>query len=356
MLLKRVLGLMAVLLLVVPLTAQAGADFQENYDDDEDGKAPLAPWTTIMGNGVWVEDAGSQRSAPYSLMVNNKGFGGADRGSSAPLGAEVAASDACPLILEYYVKYGSSRQQKKCDYYVVLSKGGQLPPDAGGSTPVAINCLAYCSPWKASSDFDKKVIWYFDGKKWGKAGYPGGGWNQAKMTITTDNMTLSQNGGGTVTRQYKGTFDTISIYTKNFKDKSWTSIDDVSVTGGIATVQAGLDILPSDDPNYFVPNKKSSGRLPMAILGSDVLDVTTIDFASVNILGVYPIKNKATYRDVNLDGWDDLELKFLRGDVIDAYGLDGYGPGDEVPITVSAQAGCDNIEATDVVVIQASGE
>ena len=353
---KRMLGLMAVLLMVVPLTAQAGANFEEDYDSQTVKQPPGAPWSDILNGGVWVENGGKQRSAPYSLMVNNKGFNGTDKGSSAPLGGEVAASDLCPLILEYFVYYGSSRQQKKCDYYVVLSKGGQLPPDAGGSTPVAIPCVAYCSPWKAKSDFDKKKIWYFDGKKWGAAGFPKGGWNQAKMTITTNDLVLSQNGGGTVPRQYKGTFDTISIYTKDFQDKSYTSIDDVSVTGGIGTITADLDILPNDDPNYFAPNKKSSGRLPMAILGSADLDVTTIDFSTVNIAGVYPVKDKATYKDVNGDGFDDLELKFSRSDLIDALGLDTYAPGDIVDVTVDAQVGCDALAATDVLIIMALGD
>ena len=169
-------------------------------------------------------------------------------------------------------------------------------------------------------------------------------------------MTLSQNGGGTVARQYTGKFDTISIYTKNFQDKSYTSIDDVSVTGGTGTIAADLDVLPNDDPNYFVPNKKSSGRLPMAILGSAELDVMTIDFSTCNIAGVYPAKDKATYKDVNGDGYDDLELKFMRGDLIDALGLDTYEPGTEVDITVAGMAGCDEVLATDVIVIQALGE
>jgi hypothetical protein len=278
-------------------------------------------------------------------MVNNAGFNGTDKGSQASLGGEFGATDACPLILEYYVYYGSTRQEKYADYYVVLSKGNVLPPDLGAPTlPVAIPCVAYCKPWN-SGDGNTKVIWYFDGKAWGKAGSPGSGgsaWNKATMTITTNDLTLDQNGGGTVTRQYKGTFDTISIYTKNFIDKSFTSIDDVSVTGGTESVTADLAVLV--DQLAVVPH--SSGRLPMAILGSADLDVTTIDFSSCNIAGVYPVKNKATYSDVNLDGYDDLELKFSRADLIIALGLDLLTEETVVDVTVDAVAGCDEIAAT----------
>ena len=349
--LKRMVGLIAVLLLAVPLTAQAGADFQENYDDDIVKQPPQAPWYTILTGGVWVENGGQQRSAPYSLMINNKGFNGADRGSEAPLGGEYGASDACPLVVEYFTYYGSSRQGREADYYVVLSKGGVQPPPYGVSLPVAIPCVAYCHPYGI-----KKTQAIFDGKTWTKSGFVAGGWNLRRMTVNSSTLVCeSSSGGGTVARQYTGTFDTIAVYTKDFNDKSYTSIDDVSVTGGIGTITADLDILPNDDPNYFVPNKKSKGRIPMAILGSDVLDVTTIDVGSINIAGVYPVKTPSV-EDVNLDGYDDLVLHFSRTDLIDALGLDMYAPGDMVDVTVSAIAGCDALEATDVLVIQALGD
>ena len=347
--LKRMVGLMVVLLMVVPLTVQAGANFQEDYDSQTVNQPPGTPWYNILVGGVWVEDGPKVRSDPHALMVNNKGFNGVDKGSQAPLGGEYGASDACPLILEYFVYYGSSRQGKKADYYVVLSKGGVQPPPYGVSLPVAIDCVAYCQPF-----INKKTPAVFDGKKWTKAGFVTGGWNLRRMTVKSNALVCQAgSGGGTVTREYTGTFDTIAVYTKDFNDKSYTNIDDLSVTGGFTTITAGLDILPDNDPNYFTPNKRSGGRLPMAILGSADLDVTTIDFSTVNIAGVYPVKNKATYRDVDLDGYDDLELKFSRGDLIDALGLDMYEPGTMVDVTVSAKVGCDDLVATDVLVIRA---
>lgn len=95
-----------------------------------------------------------------------------------------------------------------------------------------------------------------------------------------------------------------------------------------------VDIKPLSCPNPL--NVKKKGVLPVAILGTDELDVTTIDPASVRLEGVAPlrwsIKDVATpFNGVSNDdcldctkdgpdGWDDLTLKFDAQEVVTALG------------------------------------
>ena len=96
----------------------------------------------------------------------------------------------------------------------------------------------------------------------------------------------------------------------------------------------GLDILPSDDPNNFTVNLRSKGRLPMAILGSESLDVTEIDVDSISIAGVlFPVKTPSVC-DESGDGIPDLVIHVSRRDLIMALGLDAMDPDTVVPIAV----------------------
>ena len=74
-----------------------------------------------------------------------------------------------------------------------------------------------------------------------------------------------------------------------------------------------IDIKPGDEQNCF--NNNGNGVIPVAILGAPLLDVTTIDPASV-MLESMAVKmvgksNKllASIEDVNNDGFDDLLVK-----------------------------------------------
>jgi hypothetical protein len=49
-----------------------------------------------------------------------------------------------------------------------------------------------------------------------------------------------------------------------------------------------VDVKPESCPNPL--NRTSKGVIPIAILGTEEFDVTTIDPATVNIGGVYPIR------------------------------------------------------------------
>ena len=97
-----------------------------------------------------------------------------------------------------------------------------------------------------------------------------------------------------------------------------------------ATVVA-VDIKPGSCPNPV--NVKSSGVLPIAILGTDDYDVTTIDPTSIRLAGVEPLRSG--YEDVagpvsdtndcncitdGPDGFLDLTLKFKTQRIVEAIG------------------------------------
>ncbi len=103
-----------------------------------------------------------------------------------------------------------------------------------------------------------------------------------------------------------------------------------------------VDIKPSSCPNPI--NTKSNGVLPVAVLGTEYFDVTTIDPSSIQIKldpevegGVSPLRwsyeDVATpfegelcdCHDLNGDGFMDLTLKFSTPEVVDALGLDEPG-------------------------------
>ncbi|UCD29127.1 MAG: hypothetical protein JSV03_01185 [Planctomycetota bacterium] len=135
----------------------------------------------------------------------------------------------------------------------------------------------------------------------------------------------------------------------------------------LAPLSLPLDVLPSDCPNELTQNMRSKGRLAMAILGSEDLDVVKIDPASISIGGVvFPVKTPHI-EDVSgstgdpcacgtgvPDGYDDLVLHFSRRDLLVALGLDELDPGTEVQITVKgALRNCRKFEATDCITLVA---
>lgn len=99
-------------------------------------------------------------------------------------------------------------------------------------------------------------------------------------------------------------------------------VDDVSLNiytdGDIYPVE--IDIKPGSEPNCF--NNDGHGVIPVAILGSQDFDVTTIDAGSVMLEGL-AVKavgksNKllAHYEDVNSDGYNDLVVQIEDDDLV----------------------------------------
>jgi hypothetical protein len=112
-----------------------------------------------------------------------------------------------------------------------------------------------------------------------------------------------------------------------------TSIDNIKVIGisKPEIEEVAVDIKPGSCPNPL--NVKSRGVLPVAILGSEEIDVSSINAASIRLAGVGPIRS--SYEDVatpvsdsdecncNInepDGLLDLTLKFETQKLVEAIG------------------------------------
>lgn len=81
-----------------------------------------------------------------------------------------------------------------------------------------------------------------------------------------------------------------------------------------------IDINPYGDPNSI--NLRNNGVIPVAILGSEDFDVTTVDFTSVYFAGEEPKNKKPGFEDVNEDGFMDMVLQFRTQET-------DIAPGDE---------------------------
>lgn len=86
------------------------------------------------------------------------------------------------------------------------------------------------------------------------------------------------------------------------------------------TIEVTIDIKPDSDPNSI--NLCSGGAVPLAVLGSDALDVSMIDtetlrFAgsSVKVVGKKDPRSLCSFDDVDLDGHTDLVCHFLTTDI-----------------------------------------
>ena len=253
-------------LLAITSSAMGQLMFVENFDNmytPPDYGAMTAPWyflPTYPGTGNWVGYNWATRSGAYSLIVNNAGYNGADKGNYALLdgGAAWNGCDEAPLIMQYfmYVKGSAAKQRKFEDIYVELTMGDVQAPPFGQVADPPIPVLAYCHPWND----DKTTMCYFDGEKWTRAGWHDkrGAWEQCRMIVNTDTAVVSANGTYTIDRVYKGGFDRIAIRTIDYYKTMWTAIDDVMVAGGYPTapVALPLDILPNDCPTEFTGNLK----------------------------------------------------------------------------------------------------
>lgn len=88
-----------------------------------------------------------------------------------------------------------------------------------------------------------------------------------------------------------------------------------------AQVAVDIDIKPGSDPNSI--NLKSKGVIPVAILGSDSFDVTTVDVTTLEFGpdGASPAHDLTDpvvyadhFQDVNEDGFMDLVCHFRTKD------------------------------------------
>lgn len=125
---------------------------------------------------------------------------------------------------------------------------------------------------------------------------------------------------------------TYNIYLQVTDSEGQSDINDTTLTiVPMPSLAVAVDIKPGGCPNPV--NVKSSGVLPVAILGTADYDVTTIVPTSVRLAGVEPIRNSledvaAPVSDVNdcncseegPDGLLDLTLKFATQAIVEAVG------------------------------------
>ena len=104
-------------------------------------------------------------------------------------------------------------------------------------------------------------------------------------------------------------FATVTFYANSYPDTTDAEIgkQTISVTKGY------LDIKPGSYPNSI--NTKSNGVIPVALLGTDTFDVTTVDvttlrFGPNDALPAHDLTDLEVYaehlQDVNYDGYTDL--------------------------------------------------
>jgi hypothetical protein len=83
-------------------------------------------------------------------------------------------------------------------------------------------------------------------------------------------------------------------------------------------IDASIDVLPGNAENPLNPG--SYGVVPVALLGSDSLDVMDVDPASLALGVTGAPAQQLSYSDVNGDGWFDLVAHYLVRETGAAYG------------------------------------
>jgi hypothetical protein len=149
-------------------------------------------------------------------------------------------------------------------------------------------------------------------------------------------------------------------------------VDDDGVSQGdqevtitvVSIIEVGFDIKPGSCPNPF--NTTSKGVLPVAVLGSEVFDVTTVDPATIRLTRegyedvATPFEGElCACHDLNGDGYVDLTLKFKTQEVKDLLELDDQ-VGNTIPLIVTGNlmedAGGTSIEGSDCVWVLPTAE
>jgi hypothetical protein len=121
------------------------------------------------------------------------------------------------------------------------------------------------------------------------------------------------------TSLYPGSNTSIAAVDLCAANASSVYYDDLSI---VEVLEISVDIKPQSCPNPINVNGK--GVLPVAILGSEVFDVTEIDPASVRLEGVAPLtwawEDAAEPGCSGPDGYLDLTLKFKTQEIVAALG------------------------------------
>jgi hypothetical protein len=135
----------------------------------------------------------------------------------------------------------------------------------------------------------------------------------------------------------------------------------IVVSTGQCAYPVDIDIKPGSCPNPF--NLVSMGVTPAAILGSEELDVTTIDPASIRLAGVPALRssledvatpvmgNECACTTDGADGYMDMTVKF-RSPLLTAEIADDAAPGAVLELTLTAYLEDGTlVEGTDCIVL-----
>lgn len=169
------------------------------------------------------------------------------------------------------------------------------------------------------------------------------------------------------TLMYPGSSTSIAAIDLFGGDASSVYYDDLSIVE-VYEIGIGVDIKPQSCPNPM--SVKGKGVLPVAILGTEEFDVTTVDPASVQLEGVAPLRwsledvatpyegNFNGYcHDLGPDGYLDLTLKFNTQELVAALGgvVDGEILVLQLTGNLKEESGGTPIRGEDVVVILVNG-
>ncbi|UCD30094.1 MAG: hypothetical protein JSV03_06375 [Planctomycetota bacterium] len=413
---KKILIVMGVLTFASSAMA-AGIYYHEHWDSYDDSDWSVwPPWHDPTYTAVWTPDAtvnpGWPRiwnftdryyTIPNAILIDSRNRAidndladGITNGTSD--GAELKPGQSVfpggdldnsrNLSLGYYLLYKNKKMRKFAASYVEISSGGLHAPWGAGALDPLPNPIPVVAIGSLNGLFtgtgingENVAVYFFDGQQWVRTS-PGttSGWNRMWAQIYYDSGDSTwkariredkQGLVGTYNLAFDPSilgFDTISWRDIN-SGSQWSGDctgDDVYLVGGYKIVTAPLDITPHDCPNLFTVNMKSKGRIPMAILGSEDLNVADINIDSISIGEViFPVKTPSI-EDVSgpmgdpcacgtgvPDGYDDLVVHFSRRDLIGALGLDLLEVGTEVEVIVKGDIGGDVIEAKDCITLQA---
>jgi len=149
--------------------------------------------------------------------------------------------------------------------------------------------------------------------------------NADSNAIFTVNFTYLQSIGLLVDNTYN-----IHLKVTDSKNHSDTANSTLTIIPQPA-LQVAVDIKPGSCPNPL--NVKSSGVLPVAILGTNDVNVITIDPTSIRLAGVKPLRsgledvaglvadsNNCNCSETGPDGFLDLTLKFKTQEIADSIG------------------------------------
>ena len=168
------------------------------------------------------------------------------------------------------------------------------------------------------------------------------------------NGTAVSNGDGTITYTPSTDFIGTDTFVYEICDTGDPPSCDTALVTIEVAVAVAVDIKPGSCPNPF--NLKSRGVLPVAILGTPDLDITTIDRASIRLqIGtqeVTPIRSSMedvatpftgeitsceSCTELGPDGYMDLTLKFSTQKIVQAIGVGNVNDGDCFILTLTGR-------------------